>query len=350
MTPSHLLLPRDTTQYVLTGTETYRLSSRALMRNKHIGFKGWGGNLQNKSDEIRRIYRPDKGKVFVQVDQAGAEALIVSYLTRHGKFRDLFLNGIKSHNFVAMHLFCDYWCNNGCPFTREIKDLPIVELGKLKEFKQLCKIIKETDPVNHYYFIGKKTCHSANYKMQGNTFAIDVLKESEGTVRLSLREAERFLLMYHTLFPEIRMWHIETEQELSRTKNLGGQMLLRNLQGFPRVFTGIWGESLFREAIAFRPQSTVGTITNIAVASEQEYIEREGRDWDLLNNCHDSSLTQCPEGEEVECARVKKSFMEQELVSPRGEKFKMKSEAGVGKNWGKWNEKYNPEGIKELSV
>lgn len=337
-----LLLPRDTCQYVLTGAETFRLSSRALMRNKSIGFKGWGGNMQNKSDKIRRLYKCDKDKQLIQVDQAGAEALVVAYLCKHGKFRDLFLNKIKSHTFVALHLFADYWRDNGISEVMEIKDLPIPFLGALPRMKAISNIIKNDK--NPFYFIGKKTCHSANYMMQGNTFAKDVLKESGGKVRLSQQQAERFLNMYHSLFPEIRAWQVWTEQTLSKSH------LLRNLQGFPREFTGAWTDSLIREAVAFVPQSTVGTITNIAVTRMQEYIENNNLDWDILGNCHDSYLLQAPVAEVNTCARKGKEFMEQNLMSPRGEAFKMKSEVGVGSNWSKWDELENPQGVKEYFV
>lgn len=334
--------PRDTCQWVLSGAETYRLSSRSLFRNKSIGFKGWGGNLQNKSDDIRRLYKADSGKLLVQVDQAGAEALIVAYLARHGKFRDLFLNGIKSHTFVALHLFQSYWSINAIPEIAEIKDLPIVTLGNYPRMKEISNIIRN-DP-NPFYFIGKKACHAANYMMRGNTFATDVLKESGGKVRLSIREADRFLNMYHSLFPEIHLWQLETEQMLSRGR------ILRNLQGFPREFTGAWSDSLIREGVAFVPQSTVGTIINMAIVEMQEYIEMKNLDWDILENCHDSMLLQCNIEDVSNCVKKAKEFIEIDLVSPRGEKFKMKSEVSVGSNWGKWHETKNPLGMKEIKI
>jgi hypothetical protein len=43
-----------------------------------------------------------------------------------------------------------------------------------------------------------------------------------------------------------------------------------------------------------------------------------------------------------------KFFIEQDLVSPRGEKFKMKSEAMKGLNWGPFSVKKNPTGLMEM--
>ena len=55
--------------------------------------------------------------------------------------------------------------------------------------------------------------------------------------------------------------------------------------------------------------------------------------WDLLNNKHDSMMVQCPEKEVEECLKLTKELMEIELTSNRGVKFRMGSEAMVGKNW-----------------
>ena len=68
----YLPRPRNTTIYKLGGTETFRASSSKWF--------GRGTNLQNIEKSMRQLYWADDGKVLVQVDQSGAEALIVSYL------------------------------------------------------------------------------------------------------------------------------------------------------------------------------------------------------------------------------------------------------------------------------
>src|SRR5690242_10436940 len=93
---------RNTTQYKIAGTKTFRLSSSKALRR-------WGGNLQNIEKSMREIYEPDPGKIFVQVDQSGAEALITAYCCEDGQYRELFKNGIKPHSYLGMHLFKDVW-------------------------------------------------------------------------------------------------------------------------------------------------------------------------------------------------------------------------------------------------
>jgi DNA polymerase I-like protein with 3'-5' exonuclease and polymerase domains len=326
---------RWTTNYKLGKTESFRLSSSKL-------FSYWGTNLQNVPDSVRRLVIPDPGREFIQVDQSGAEALIVAYLCGAGKFRQLFENGIKSHVYVAMHLFKDFWAENGFPEVHTFCELLIEELRSQARFYDLVKAIKHHAT---YYLIGKKTCHAANYGMRGPTFATTVLKETEGKVRISVREATHFLDEYHRLFPEIRNWHSDIQRQISRNRTL------RNLFGFPRVFGGPLSTKLFMEANSFIPQSTVGTITNIAFTELQTWIEEnqpEVEGWDLLNNCHDSYLMQVPIGEGMFAANIMKHFLEKDLVAPDGTRFKMKSEASIGMNWGKYSDKSNPEGLREI--
>ena len=57
----------------VAGTKSYRLSSRKL-------FGDYGGNAQNIPESIREYLVADPDHVILQVDQSGAEALIVAYL------------------------------------------------------------------------------------------------------------------------------------------------------------------------------------------------------------------------------------------------------------------------------
>jgi len=99
---------RNTCSWKIGGTTSFRKASATLLDT-------YGTNLQNPSPDMCRIHIPDEGKILVQPDQAGAEALIVAYLAPAGKFRDLFINGVKSHVYVATHIFKQQWINEGHP-------------------------------------------------------------------------------------------------------------------------------------------------------------------------------------------------------------------------------------------
>jgi len=351
---------RFTCGYNIAGTDSFRLGSRAIFKYKRGDTDaklGYGTNLQNQKKEQRTLVKPDFGLKLGQVDQAGAEALIVAYLCRAGRFRSLFTNGIKSHVFVGLHVFKDAW-------RRRISNPSIIdvlctlnppELKAHPDFKQVEKLIKDSDnwpAKERYYFIAKMICHASNYGMKFPTFQINVLEKSDGAVELSIPQCREFLELYHRLFPEIEQWHAETRDELIRTR------ILYNLFGEPRRFNDHFGDNLWKSAYAFKPQSTVGQITNYAFTELQELCDMGGteefpiREWyfSLLQNNHDSILFQFkPEFEQQVCKMVT-GHIERALMSPRGEAFRMKSECQTGYNWCPEKKVINPDGLKEIKI
>jgi len=329
----------NSTSFGLANTDTFRRASRML-------FGRYGSNLQNPSKKMMEIYKPrTKGAIFIQPDQAGAEALVVSYLTPHGLFRDLFLNNIKSHTYVAAHIFANTWrVDWDFPDIDDILACDINLLRRNDRWTALAKIIKKCDIE---YFVGKKSCHSLNYRMRPPTFREDVLKESEGKVVLSKIDSERIYDIYHNkLFTEISTkWWPEIEYQVR------GSGYLFNLFGFPRYCQGPFIDADWRKLTAWVPQSTVGCITAIAFCVIQQFIEENGlaKWWHLCNDKHDSLLLECPEEDRDIAGRICASAIEQDLESPRGEKFKMRSEVQWGYNWAKQTEK-NPEGMRELTL
>lgn len=324
---------RATTNWKISGTKTFRLSSSKWLCE-------YGTNLQNPIKSALHVFCADEGKAFIQVDQAGAEALIVAFLTRKGNFRELFLNGIKSHNYVALHLYFPIWCK-AIPEALKWLTLAPADLIKQPRWKEYLKLIKADED---RYYIAKKTCHAANYGMREDTFINAVLSDSEGAIVLSKDEATRFLGTYHGLFPEIHEWHLAVQQELTDTREL------RNLFGYPRKFYGVFNSKTWMEAYAFVPQSTVGTITNIAFTKVHERIQSGELAMDLLNNKHDSLLAQVDNNTEaikIGCAALSQE-LEQRLVSPKGDVFFMKSEASYGYNWAKYDKDKNPKGMRDL--
>lgn len=342
---------RNTTQYVIAGPNTFRLASHAL-------FDKYGSNLQNIEKSMRKIYIPDKGKVFIQVDQSGAEAVVVAYLCKHGQFRDLILSGIKSHIFVGLHIFADEWQKeiNAMPGGKDtkcnIEELIHTQIKQLKNnpfWPEIDALIASSDDwpaARRFYYIAKQITHSSNYGIGAGRFCMNTLEKSRGKIILKQQDAEKYLNFYHGMFPEIREWHREVVQQVKETN------YLYNLFGFPRYFfhKGDLKETEYKEMYAFPAQSTVGTITNIAYTRGQNFIEDTGVNWDLLANTHDSYLWQAPEDEAMECAKLAKNYMEQDLMNFRGEGFKMKAEVTIGHNWGPYHADKNPQGLQKVKL
>ena len=82
----------------------------------------------------------------------------------------------------------------------------------------------------------------------------------------------------------------------------------------------------------------------------QLFIEKENRDWDILQNNHDSFLVQSPVNEWEECQWKMKECINMTLTSPSGEEFQMKSEGQTGYNWGPWKAGKNEEGLKGVAI
>lgn len=344
--PLQILIPsvsryrRNTTSWLPGGALSFRNKSRKL-------FGRYGTNLQNIPDKLRRIYVSPPGYSFVQADEKGAEALIVAFLGPAGIYRELFRFGINVHSHLALHLFQKYWQDNTPYDAGHLASLSIPDLSINPSWKELSKIIKESDgweSKKRFYYFGKKTGHAHNYDMQAPTMSLDILKESGGEVYLSVKQANEFLQKRSGILPEVKEYHERVRILVKTTR------CIRNLFGYPRDFYGPFSDKLFKEAFAQCPQSTVGTIANNAFAEEQNYIEEHNLDWTLLNNCHDSTLTQCPDSETMICGLYKKSIFEVELTSWDGEKFRMGAEISVGKNWGKYHKDENPDGMRELKI
>jgi hypothetical protein len=283
----------------------------------------------------------------VSADLAGAEALIVAYLCKDGNFRQLFVNNIKPHTFVAMHLFASHWQKllgfDLAPYLSS----PVKDLASLPNWKVLSEAIKNDKT---RYYIGKKSCHSFNYKLSWKSFIFNVLTETEGKLFLSNSEGERIFNTYHTILPEIQGdFHNYVEGIIDgppwKTK------ILYNLFGHPKeIYQYPITDKITRECIAFIPQSTVGELTNIAFTECQQEIELSDlAGYDLLNNKHDSILMQVL-NEEVHirnAARILNTYLSKTFTNFRGETFTMKTEVKVGMNWEDYDKDKNPEGMKD---
>lgn len=347
---------RMTCAWIIAGPNTFRLGSRALLANRGLGLpahlkKGWGTNFQNWNKKQRYLIEADEGKSLIQVDQAGAEAKIVAYLADPGQYLQLFLNNIKPHVFVALHLVPNYWSQllsmDIAPFIAS----PISKLKSLPGWKELEKAIKlsdeSTDPQKRYYYIAKTVCHESNYDASAQMIQLTTLLKSDGSLRLSLDLCKQFRNLYlQKLFPEIQRYHFMIQHKLSKNRRL------TNLFGFPREFNDFWGPDLFKQAYAFIPQSTVGSISNIALTEIQERIDSNDKLFqgvDVLQNGHDSGLFQAPDENANQSAIEIKKHFERELLAPSGIKFRMGAEVQIGKNWGSASDD-NPNGMKEVKL
>jgi hypothetical protein len=329
---------RIVTNYKLAGTRSFRLAASML-------FGEFGMNLQNPGKDTMDIAEAPHGYSIVQADQAGAEALIVAYLARPGRYRALFENNIKPHTFLAMHIFAADW-EFPDPGAAWFLAAEPAALKAHPAWKKLDAAIKNS---GHPYDIGKRTAHGKSYRMGPKTYRLANLKQSDGLLVLSHAECVRFLNYFNLLFPEVIEWQNEVEFTIKATREL------HNLFGHPRRFERLLSDDYIREGISWIPQSTVGVITHYAVTETYNYIRANKLDWSICSNKHDSYALICPDAETGIAAAYMKARLAQTFRGRDGVEFTMGSEVQVGKNWkpakqkkdGTW---INPDGMKEVKV
>ena len=255
--------------YGIAGTETGRLSSRKTIYNT-------GGNLQNVPKGISRaVVVADPGKIMIQADLSQAEARIVAYVAQDDAMIRIFESEGDAFNKISMMMF-------GTEANRQRT---------------------------------KKIVHASNYDMGVNTFSV--------VADISKREARQDLELYHNTFPRIRVWHLQLQNQLRRTR------ILETPLGRKRIFFGRWGDQLFKEAYAYIPQSTVAAILNAALMNIF-YAMPTGVDY--LLQIHDEVVIQAPiERADIVQAALARAF--DNTLTIHGREVKIPFTSCTGKTW-----------------
>ena len=269
-------MERARTSYLITGTETGRLSSRETVY-------GTGTNMQNiPKGIVRRIFIPDEGKVFLNADLSQAEARVVAYLAEEDRLIKVFQDGGDIHRRNAAKIF-----------------------GKAE--KDVTKEERE---------IAKRVVHASNYGMGPITFARNA--------GISTPEAKRLLNAYFAEFPRIKLWHMSIERELKQSR------ILITPLGRRRTFFNRWDESLKKEAYAFVPQSTVADLLNMGL--RRLYEKYRGSDNQLLLQIHDAVLLQVPRMEVQKVAKEVRETLSIPIIIKHKE-LVIPVDISVGESW-----------------
>lgn len=235
--------------YNVGGPETYRLSSS---KNPF----GSGGNLQNipkgqeeedgdtfKLPNLRRMFIPDPGMLLFDVDLAGADAQVVAWEAEDEDLKAKFRSGEKIHALNAKDMY-------GALAGPDGKKAP-------------------------YYKQAKMGTHLSNY---GGT-----PKTLSKACAMLMHEAELFQRRWFQLHPGIKEWQNNIMAQLQSTG------IIQNKFGFRRVFYER-PDSVYTNALAWIPQSTIAIIIHKAMGNIVEQLRRV----ELLLQVHDSLVGQFP--------------------------------------------------------
>lgn len=237
----------------IAGTETYRFSS------SENAF-GSGMNLQNVPEGDEDLGLPNIRKLFITDEEP-----------EQMEYFDIDLDSADLRIVTA---------DSGCVRMQQWLDegkKPYVEVAK--EYYQDDSITKEHDAYKAF----KVICHATNY-LGGAGEILNRMPKSAKMDGMSEQSIAIIQNWYFELFPEIKEWQERTKAEVSQRR------YIENVFGYREyIFDRIEG-TIFNQAIAWKPQSTVACLINRGYKA----IHSSERDVRVLLQVHDSLAGQYP--------------------------------------------------------
>lgn len=225
--------------YNIAGTDTYRFSSS---KNAF----GTGLNLQNVSaggedggldlPNLRTYFIPDEGCEFFDIDLDSADLRIVTYESDCKWMKEQFAAGNK----------------------------PYVEVAK--------EYYRDPTITKHHpsYKLFKALCHGTNYLGKPDGLA--------GRIGLGVHETERIQKWYYGMCPEIKAWQDDLINQVNKRR------MIQNVFGNRRYFFDRIEGTVYNQAVAWIPQSTVGLLINRGYRN----IAERHKEIEVLLQVHDS--------------------------------------------------------------
>jgi DNA polymerase I-like protein with 3'-5' exonuclease and polymerase domains len=301
---------RYRTSYNIAGTETFRLSS------SESAF-GTGGNAQNVSPAMRRVLCADQGFKLCVMDLEQAESrevgLQCGLLFNDWTYLDA-CEGGDLHTLTCKLIW------PSLPWPGDAKgDRALADGNFYRDYS--------------YRDISKRGGHGSNYYGQPYTIAKNL--------KVPTKLAQDFQDRYFGAFSAIPKWHRWVANQIQTVHSI------ENAFGISRDFFGRPNDdTTLREAIAHGPQSSTGMRTNLVLWRIWKYM---GTRVQLLAQTHDSISFQYREDDnEAEILAEAIKHFSVKLKTPSGRIFDVPTEPKTGWNWGNWDPKKNPNGLKKM--
>ena len=235
---------RMRTSFNVAGTDTYRFASKKNPFGGGCNFENVtkGGESEDGMEipNVRKIFRPDPGHDIFDTDLDSADLRIVTWESNCQWMKEQFNNGRKPYVEVMKEYYHDQ--------------------GKNKNSKE--------------YPMFKALCHGTNYLGTAAGIA--------PRIGLLVHETERIQKWYYGMCPEIRKWQEEIK------KQVAGRRYIQNAYGYKFHFFDRIQGTIFNQAVAWIPQSTVSCLINRI----WEAIDNNLPEVTILNQVHDSLVGQ----------------------------------------------------------
>lgn len=278
--------------YNIIATETTRSSTGILkkpFRPKKIGLAfhtiAKHGRL---AKDIRSMFIPREGMIFVQVDASQAEARVVAVLAEDWKLLEAF-DKVDIHRRTAALMF-GYTAK--LELSVDFHDVVVDNLPK--------------DGAER--FTGKMIRHAGNYNMGKhrlmNEFNINANKY-EIPMEISEWRAGKLLELFHAASPRIKSkFHQDIKDAIDSSRTLIDPF------GGVRIFNGRMDDEIYKEAYANIPQRTVAHLVQGAAVRAKEKFNGDAV---FLVEAHDALVIEAPKNNWESFARILKEEMEKEV-------------------------------------
>jgi len=242
------------------------------------------------------MYKAPKGWKIIEADYVQAEAVLVAYLTGNQKLKQMF----KSSFGLA-------------PSERGQYDLHRITASEMFGIP-LDQVTK------HQRTAGKTIRHAKNYSAGPLVVA--------NRIGIKLSEAKILMELYDKADPSLHAWHMQIQDELKRSR------VLTNLLGRKHHFLDRWGDSLFRSAYSYIPQSTIGDLLNVSLRKVYDSLPTLPFEMTILLQLHDAIYVMVEEANVDFTIKHLRKLMLHEFTY-LGEKFTVDVDFKIKSSWAK---------------
>ncbi len=218
--------------------------------------------------DVRKMFIPDEGEIFLQADSSQAEARVIFLLAEDYEALEL----IDTHDY---HALTASWFVGGTE-------------------NDWSKKILGYEHVNR--FLGKTLRHAGHLGAGAKRAAIEVntqARKNKKQINISEAKAKKALEIFHAKQPKIRgIFHHGIRQAIEKTRRLAAPVPygISAKVGGIRTFFERYSEDLFRDAFSYIPQRTVSENTKGAALR----IKKRIPEIKIICEAHDALLVSVP--------------------------------------------------------
>ncbi len=293
-----------------------------------------GMNMQNLDPRFKGFLKADPGYALIEMDKVQAEWVATAYISGDPQMIRVVESGVDSHASTAQLI-------TGMPIDIILEEHKLLKHAsnpdEIQEIRKKFALADERvlEEYRKAIFIprsmslrqcGKKSNHAFDYGMGPTEFAL----QNE----TSNQDALQAYNGYHRAY-RLRAWFQTIQYELGKNRTL------YNCYGRKIKLLGPWDDPLYQQAYSFKPQSTVGDLTNDMVYDIYHSPDPAVQLIELLGNIHDSVLFQIPLSAGVEKimeAIYKVKVIAEPTLKYNNREFIIQTDIKIGPDWGNMKE------------